>query len=110
MTYENIMELLNKGFSPDQVMQLMQAPEPAPEPEPEPAPEPAPEPEPEPAPEPDRGNAAILAALDKLTKSVQAAALFGARQPDPRPAQTPTDIILSTIKARQGIKEESTNG
>ena len=102
MTYENIMELLNKGFTPDQVMQLMQAPEPAPEPEPEPAPEPAPE--------PDRGNAAILAALDKLTKSVQAAALFGARQPEPRPAPTPTDIILSTIKARQGIKEESTNG
>lgn len=98
MTYDQIMNLLDKGLSPDQILAAMSAPAPEPEAQPEP------EPQPEPAPAPS-GNAEILAAIDKLTKSVQAAALFGARQPDPAPAPSSTDIILSEIASRQGQKK-----
>lgn len=98
MTYDQIMTLLDKGLSPDQILAAMSAP--APEPEAQPEPEPAPQPEPAPS-----GNAEILAAIDKLTKSVQAAALFGARQPDPAPAPTSSEIILSEIASRQGQKK-----
>lgn len=109
MTYEQIMSLLDKGMTPDQVMEIMRTP--APEPEPEQQQEPAQQPEPqqpeqqpEPAQQPDQSGA-ILAALDKLTKTVQAAAILGSRQPETLPPQTSSDIILSSIKQRQGIKD-----
>ena len=109
MTYDQIMSLLDKGMTPDQVMEIMRAP--APEPEPEQQPEPAQQPEPqqpeqppEPAQQPDQSGA-ILAALDKLTKTVQAAAILGSRQPETPPPQTSSDIILSSIRQRQGIKD-----
>lgn len=109
MTYDQIMSLLDKGMTPDQVMEIMRAP--APEPEPEQQQEPAQQPEPqqpeqqpEPAQQPDQSGA-ILAALDKLTKTVQAAAILGSRQPETPPPQTSSDIILSSIRQRQGIKD-----
>ena len=109
MTYDQIMNLLDKGMTPDQVMEIMRAP--APEPEPEQQPEPAQQPEPqqpeqppEPVQQPDQSGA-ILAALDKLTKTVQAAAILGSRQPETPPPQTSSDIILGSIKQRQGIKD-----
>lgn len=103
MTYDQIMSLLDKGMTPDQVMEIMRAP--APEPQQETAPEPAqPEQQPEPAQQPDQSGA-ILAALDKLTKTVQAAAILGSRQPETPPPQTSSDIILGSIKQRQGIKD-----
>lgn len=109
MTYEQIMSLLDKGMTPDQVMEIMRAP--APEPEPEQKQEPAQQPEPqqpeqppEPAQQPDQSGA-ILAALDKLTKTVQAAAILGSRQPEIPPPQSSSDIILGSIKQRQGIKD-----
>ena len=109
MTYEQIMSLLDKGMTPDQVMEIMRAP--APEPEPEQQQEPAQQPEPqqpeqqpEPVQQPDQSGA-ILAALDKLTKTVQAAAILGSRQPETPPPQTSSDIILGSIKQRQGIKD-----
>ena len=107
MTYEQIMSLLDKGMTPDQVMEIMRAPAPEPEPEQEPAQQPEPQqPEQpqEPAQQPDQ-SAAILAALDKLTKTVQAAAILGSRQPETPPPQSSSDIILSSIKQRQGIKD-----
>lgn len=103
MTYEQIMSLLDKGMTPDQVMEIMRAP--APDPEPEQQQEPAqPEQPPEPVQQPDQSGA-ILAALDKLTKTVQAAAILGSRQPETPPPQTSSDIILGSIKQRQGIKD-----
>lgn len=109
MTYDQIMNLLDKGMTPDQVMEIMRAP--APEPQQETAPEPAQQPEPqqpeqppEPAQQPDQSGA-ILAALDKLTKTVQAAAILGSRQPETPPPQSSSDIILGSIKQRQGIKD-----
>lgn len=111
MTYEQIMSLLDKGMTPDQVMEIMRAP--APEPQQETAPEqestqpeqpPEPAQQPEPVQQPDQSGA-ILAALDKLTKTVQAAAILGSRQPETPPPQTSSDIILGSIKQRQGIKD-----
>lgn len=109
MTYDQIMNLLDKGMTPDQVMEIMRAP--APEPEPEQKQEPAQQPEPqqpeqppEPAQQPDQSGA-ILAALDKLTKTVQAAAILGSRQPETPPPQSSSEIILGNIKQRQGIKD-----
>lgn len=54
LTYDQIITLSDKGFSPDQIVKLTgeELPEPAPEPAPEPSPEPSPEPQPEPSPEP----------------------------------------------------------
>ena len=107
MTYDQIMSLLDKGMTPDQVMEIMRAPAPEPEPQQESAPEqePAqPEQQPEPVQQPDQSGA-ILAALDKLTKTVQAAAILGSRQPETPPPQTSSDIILGSIKQRQGIKD-----
>lgn len=101
------MSLLDKGMTPDQVMEIMRAPAPEPEPEQEPAQQPEPQqPEqpPEPVQQPDQSGA-ILAALDKLTKTVQAAAILGSRQPETSPPQTSSDIILGSIKQRQGIKD-----
>ena len=107
MTYDQIMSLLDKGMTPDQVMEIMRAPAPEPEPEQEPAQQPEPqqpEQQPEPAQQPDQSGA-ILAALDKLTKTVQAAAILGSRQPETPPPQTSSDIILGSIMQRQGIKD-----
>lgn len=109
MTYEQIMSLLDKGMTPDQVMEIMRAPAPAPEPEQQQEPVQQPEPQqpeqqPEPAQQLDQSGA-ILAALDKLTKTVQAAAILGSRQPETPPPQTSSDIILSSIRQRQGIKD-----
>lgn len=107
MTYEQIMSLLDKGMTPDQVMEIMRAPAPEPEQQQEPAQQPEPqqtEQQPEPAQQPDQSGA-ILAALDKLTKTVQAAAILGSRQPETPPPQTSSDIILGSIKQRQGIKD-----
>lgn len=105
MTYDQIMSLLDKGMTPDQVMEIMRAPAPDPEPEQQPEQESAqPEQQQEPAQQPDQSGA-ILAALDKLTKTVQAAAILGSRQPETPPPQTSSDIILGSIKQRQGIKD-----
>lgn len=107
MTYDQIMSLLDKGMTPDQVMEIMRAPAPEPEQQQEPVQQPEPqqpEQQPEPAQQPDQSGA-ILAALDKLTKTVQAAAILGSRQPETPPPQTSSDIILSSIRQRQGIKD-----
>lgn len=54
LTYDQIITLSDKGFSPDQIVKLTgeELPEPTPKPEPEPSPEPQPGPSPEPQPGP----------------------------------------------------------
>lgn len=103
LTYDQIMDLLDRGMTVDQIMGVINAQ--APEPEPvKPAAPAAPAPAPAAPAETDgnAANAAILAAIDKLTKSVQAAALFNARQPDAPKPQTEQDILLDAIKSRSG--------
>lgn len=52
MTYQEVKELHEMGFTPEQIMQLNSGSEPHPEPNPEPQPEPNPDPQPEPNPDP----------------------------------------------------------
>ena len=91
MTYEQITNLLDRGFTPEQITMLTTsgaAPTPAPDPAPEPEPgnplpddtagaitEPTPEPAaaaPEPTPAPADNSAAVLDAIKDLTATIQA--------------------------------------
>lgn len=77
MRYEEIINLLDRGFTPDQITALTGAavpdPEPAPE-DPAPDPEPAPaDPEPAPAePEPDPEISRLTTEVENLKKQLQA--------------------------------------
>lgn len=123
MTFEQIMTLLNKGFTPDQIMSLTNSPnvmqnkpsgnqDPAPTPA-DPAPatvpttSPAPAPaDPAPAPAPTTtpeqtgtGNADILAALAKLTATIQNQQIAQAMIPGGAMQQKETaeDVLASII-------------
>lgn len=77
MRYEEIINLLDRGFTPDQITALTGAAAPDPEPAPaeqEPDPEPAPEdPEPAPAdPEPDPEISRLNGEIENLKKQLQA--------------------------------------
>ena len=77
MRYEEIINLLDRGFTPDQITALTGAAAPDPEPEPadpEPDPEPAPaDPEPAPAdPEPDPEISRLNTEIENLKKQLQA--------------------------------------
>ena len=77
MRYEEIINLLDRGFTPDQITALTGAAAPDPEPapaDPEPDPEPAPaDPEPAPAdPEPDPEISRLNTEIENLKKQLQA--------------------------------------
>lgn len=77
MRYEEIINLLDRGFTPDQITALTGAPAPDPEPapaDPEPDPEPTPaDPEPAPAdPEPDPEITGLRSEIENLKKQLQA--------------------------------------
>lgn len=77
MRYEEIINLLDRGFTPDQITALTGAAAPDPEPAPEdpaPDPEPAPaDPEPAPAdPEPDPEISRLTTEVENLKKQLQA--------------------------------------
>ena len=97
MTFEQLMKLLDAGFTKAEIMALngtpAPAPQPEPEPEPEPAPAPQPEPEPEPAPAPQNDQAAILAKLEELNQTIIRSNINNSRQPE----QESVDDILATI-------------
>ena len=73
-TKQEIAYLLNSGFTMSEIMQTDGVTVPAADPVPDPAPDPAPVPDPVPAPVPAAGpdNASILAAIEKLTQTIQA--------------------------------------
>ena len=70
MTVDQIMKLLDAGYTKEEIAALTSNPEPAPEvkPEPEPAPEVKPEPSPEVKPEPAEDQTGVR--LDALEKSI----------------------------------------
>lgn len=77
MRYEEIINLLDRGFTPDQITALTGAAAPDPEPapaDPEPDPEPAPaDPEPAPAdPEPDPEISRLTTEVENLKRQLQA--------------------------------------
>lgn len=103
MKPEDILKLVNAGFSKSEIMaicgQQIQEAAPAPEPEPEPAPDPVPDPEPQPAPAPDPASEAIAKLTQQvtnLTNLVQKSNLLRSEQPVIKETK-PEDIIASII-------------
>lgn len=75
MDVDQIIKLVDAGFSKDEILQLTQdgSQASAPAPAPDPAPAPAPDPEPTPAPAPDSAaEPNVMDALASLTKQVEA--------------------------------------
>lgn len=88
MTLQEVKELINAGFTHDEIMSFQQntqetpqpepQPEPKPEPKPEPQPEPKPEPQPEPKSEPQQDFNALNETMNRLIKTIQASNLQNA--------------------------------
>lgn len=104
MTKEDVLKLVNAGFSKDEIIALIgpTAPEPKPEPEPAPTPEPQPVPEPAAAPQPAASpeQADAIAALTQqvanLTALVQKSNMLRMEQPEIKP-ESAEDIIANII-------------
>ena len=103
MKPEDILKLVNAGFSKSEIMaicgQPIQEAAPAPEPEPAPAPDPVPDPEPQQAPAPDPASEAIeklTQQVSNLTNLVQKSNLLRSEQPAIKEIK-PEDIIASII-------------
>ena len=106
MTKEDVLKLVNAGFTKDEIIALVgptapdpkpepaQAPAPAPEPEPAPAPEPAPQP----APAPQQADAisALTQQVANLTALVQKSNMLRMEQPEIKP-ESAEDIIANII-------------
>ena len=103
MKYEEIMNLVNAGFTKDEILRLagMAPAEPAADPEPAPAPAPAPEPQPAPAPapaqvaQPQDMLGQILGKFDEMSKAMQDLAIKNSQQPKP---ETADDILAAIIR------------
>ncbi len=88
MTLEQIVKLLDAGYTKEDIQKLQEPEtEPTPEPEPEPAAEPTPEPKPE--------NNAVLKELQELKKAVYAMNIMQSAQPDKASAD---DILAKVLK------------
>ena len=103
MTFDQLMRLLDAGFTKAEIMELNGTPAPAPQPEPEPAPQPEPEPQPEPAPAPQNDQAAILAKLEELNQTIIRSNINKSMQPE---KESVDDILASIIRPTFKNKEE----
>ena len=118
LTYDQIITLSDKGFSPDQIVKLtgealpepapapLPAPLPAPPPAPLPEPKPEPEPSPEPSPEPPPAslssvlNEAIkgfTAEVAEMKKAIQASNIRTVSREDDPPTKSADDILAEMI-------------
>lgn len=113
MTYQELMKLVNAGFTKQEILAITgqlnaepspepaKAQDPVPDPEPAKAPDPVPDPEPAKAPEPqpDQNQAAIdklTEQVTKLTTLVQKSNILMSEQPELK-QQTAEDIVASII-------------
>lgn len=100
MKYEDLMKLVNAGFTKAEIQAMVSAEQPAPEqaPAPEPEPEPAPAPAPAPAPEPNYNQAIqqLTDQVSQLTNLVQRSNLLRMEQPEVK-QESAEDIIASII-------------
>ena len=99
MRIEDLMKLVNAGFTKDEIKAIAGTSET--DPEPAPAPDPAPAPAPDPAPAPEANNygdaiTQLTAQVSQLTTLVQKSNLLRMEQPDVKP-ETPEDVIASII-------------
>ena len=114
MTFDQLMKLLDAGFTKSEILALNGTPAPAPQPEPEPepqpepapAPQPEPEPQPEPAPAPQNDQAAILAKLEELNQTIIRSNINNSRQPE---SESVDDILATIIRPTFKNKEEKSN-
>ena len=128
MTAQEILQLMQGGFTHDEIMQLVSpdtvpapapAPEPAPEPDNEPTPAPAPAPaaapDPVPAPEPAqpsigdlmKANQELQLQVAKLTSTLQANAIAGSMIPGGVPQAPDAAAVLGQIiRPTRSKKEE----
>lgn len=98
MDINQVVTLLNAGFTADEIRELKNRDIPTPEPDITPNPEPAVPPTPEPAPMPVAGSqySEILSAISDLTAAIQANGIANSNQP--QPAHSREDILASIIK------------
>lgn len=105
MKPEDILKLVNAGFSKSEILAICgqqiqeAAPAPEPEPAPDPVPDPVPDPEPQPSPAPDPASDAIAKLtqqVSNLTNLVQRSNLLRSEQPAIKETK-PEDIIASII-------------
>lgn len=105
MTYQELMKLLDAGFTKQEILAITgqlnaepaKAPDPAPSPEPEKAPEPEPAKAPDPVPDPTQSAIDQLTAqVTKLTTLVQRSNILNSEQPEIK-QQSAEDIIASII-------------
>lgn len=111
MTKEDVLKLVNAGFTKDEIIALVgptaqdpkpepaQAPATAPEPEPAPAPEPAPQP----APSPEQADAiaALTQQVANLTALVQKSNMLRMEQPEIKP-ESAEDLLADIIYPTRG--------
>ena len=103
MTFDQLMKLLDAGFTKAEIMELNGTPAPVPQPEPEPAPQPEPEPQPEPAPAPQNDQAAILAKLEELNQTIIRSNINNSKQPE---TESVDDILAAIIRPTFKNKED----
>ena len=96
MTKEDILKLVNAGFSKDEIIALVGSSVPDPKPEPEPVPEPAASQQPAPAPEPSDAISALTQQVANLTALVQKSNMLRMEQPEVKP-ESAEDIIANII-------------
>lgn len=98
MKYEDLMKLVNAGFTKAEIQAMVSAEQPAPEPAPAPEPEPEPEPAPAPAPEANYNQAIqqLTDQVSQLTNLVQKSNLLRMEQPEVK-QESAEDVIASII-------------
>lgn len=96
MTIDNIISLVNAGFTKEEIKAMTgaPAPDPAPAPAPAPAPDPAPAPTPDPAPAPTPEYKELLESMKNLIAVVQAGNRNNTNQPQPKTEDEILDSIL----------------
>lgn len=100
MNYAQILNLLDRGLTPDQIMGLQAAPDPVPAAAPAPAEDHAPAPAPAPAPaDPDAvpaWAAELTQTIGRMTNALHASAIMNSQQPEVQP-ETPEDALAAII-------------
>ena len=129
MNYSEVKELLEAGFTADEIRGMMNNPqnsqnnpqpapqpdlEPQPDPEPQPEPKPAPQPEPKPAPQPkpvqdDPKFEALNNTMERLIKTIQSSNLQNSHMETPSKddINKQVDSIMSSIIRPEHEKEDS---
>ena len=88
MKVEEVIKLIDAGYSKDEIDKMLQ-----PEPEPKPDPEPEPKPDPEPKAEPEIDP--VLKELQDLKKAVYAMNILNSAQPEQKSVD---DILAASLK------------